>query len=244
MHSSLRLARVRAAKLVKLLARRNYRRALRSGVAASVEHSNVPFGDGIRTVVDVGASRGQFALFAATRFPEARIISFEPLPEPRAELTQLLGSRIEIHPTAVGSSPGTVPMNLSRSDDSSSILAIGEEQERIFPGTDAVGSIEVEVVTLDQSLDLPLERPCLLKIDVQGLELEVLQGAAETLANVDEALIECSFIELYQGQAMADEVVSHALGAGLRLVGVHSLIKTADGRAIQADLHFQRPSGE
>ncbi len=203
----------------------------------------MPFRSDIRTVIDVGASHGQFALFAATRFPSARLVSFEPLPEPREDIRRVLGDRVEIRPYAVGSSPGTVTMNLSRSDDSSSVLTIGDEQSQIFPGTEAVGTLDVEITTLDEAFQEPLERPCLLKIDVQGLELEVLRGATRVLAEVDEALIECSFIELYGDQAMADEVIAHALEAGLRLVGVHGLIRTTDGRAIQADLHFRRMDG-
>ncbi len=239
-HASWRLTKARARKLLALMRRRGYRQALRQGVAASVEHHSVPFGVDFRTVIDVGASRGQFALFAASRFPGARIVSFEPLPEPRAQLERVLDGRVEVMPLALGAEPGSVLMNVSRQDDSSSVLAIGEAQRRNFPGTEAIDTLEVPISTLDATLDPPPERPCLLKIDVQGLELQVLKGAGKTLAGVDEALVECSFIELYEGQAMADEVVSLMLEAGLRLAGVHGLVSTAKGEPIQADFHFKR----
>ncbi len=194
-------------------------------------------------MLDVGASRGQFALFAATNFPEARIVCFEPLPGPLDDLTRVLGDRVEVRPVAVGARPGTATMNVSQRDDSSSILPIGQKQVGEFPGTAAIASIDVEVTTLDTALEEPGERPCLLKIDVQGLELEVLKGAAETLTQVDEALIECSFVELYEGQALADEVVEYLLGFDLRLVGVHEIAYSADGSAIQADFFFRREAG-
>lgn len=239
-HAGIRLARIRAVKLSRLLTRADYRRGLRQGVAASVEHSSIPFTPGVSTVIDLGASRGQFALFAANRFPGARIISFEPQPGPMAELKKVLGDRVETRPVAVGSQPGTATMNVSASDDSSSLREIGEGQRKVFPGTGKVDTIEVEVTTLDAALPEPLARPCLMKIDVQGLELEALQGGPATLAQVDEALIECSFIELYEGQAMADEVISLMLDAGLRLVGVHGATTDASGRMVQADFHFRR----
>lgn len=243
-HAAARLARTRAAKLARLVTNRDYRRGLRRGVAASVEHSGIPFSDDVATVIDVGASRGQFSLFAATRFPQARIISFEPQAGPMSELKALLGDRVETHAVAVGSASGSATMNVSRSDDSSSLLEIGAGQRRVFPGTDKVDTLDVDVTTLDAALDqAPIRRPCLLKIDVQGLELEVLKGATKTLAQVDEALIECSFVELYEGQAMADEVVELMLGAGLRLTGVYGPTRDATGRMIQADFLFQRSTG-
>ncbi|MBK5232206.1 MAG: hypothetical protein JJE13_04400 [Thermoleophilia bacterium] len=64
-HSRFRLTLVRVRKLFRLLSDRSYWPALRQGVAASVEHSRIPLRPDIKTVLDVGASRGQFALFAA-----------------------------------------------------------------------------------------------------------------------------------------------------------------------------------
>lgn len=180
-------------------------------------------------------------LFATTEFPGAQVISFEPLAEPIAHLRRILGNRVESRQTAVGAEAGTVTINVSGRDDSSSIRKIGDEQQRIFPGTEAVEARETPITTLDEALDLPFGRPSLLKIDVQGAELDVLEGATRTLTEIDEALIECSFIELYEGQALADQVISLLLQAGFRLVGVHGLHKAANGDAIQADLHFRRP---
>ncbi len=242
-HAGLRLGRLRAVKLARLLRSRSYRQALREGVAASVEHSVIPFDEGIQTVLDVGASRGQFALFAAHRFPEARIICFEPQPGPMTELNEVLGDRVEKVPLAIGSAPGTASMNISRRDDSSSLLPIGSKQSKVFPGTESVDSLEVEVTTLDAALPDELARPCLLKIDVQGLELEVLKGATGVLPQVDEALIEGSFIELYEGQALADDVITVMKDAGLRLAGTYGKTTDADGRDVQADFFFRRLTG-
>ena len=108
---------------------------LRLGVAASVEHSRVPFASGIRSVLDVGASRGQFALFALERFPGARIVCFEPLPEARERLLRVGGNRTEVHVVALGARPGSARLQVSAADDSSSLLPIGRRQVAEFPGT-------------------------------------------------------------------------------------------------------------
>lgn len=239
-HSHFRLTWIRFQKLSRLIADRSYWPALRMGVAASVEHTGIPFRRDVQTVLDVGASRGQFALFAARNFPNSRIICFEPLPGPMSDLKRVLGPRVETHATAVGASASTAWINISARDDSSSILPIGNRQVEEFPGTAAVDSIEVPVNSLDELLTTPIERPCLLKIDVQGLELEVLKGATRTLESIDEALIECSFVELYEGQAMADEIVVLMHKTGMELSGVHEVSYSADGSAIQADFLFKR----
>jgi FkbM family methyltransferase len=230
----------KAAKAARLGTRPSFWPAARHGVAASVEHLSVPFDPGTRTVLDVGASRGQFAVLAAGLFPQARIVCFEPLPGPRAAIEKVLGDRVEIVGAAVGSRSGPASLNISARDDSSSLLPIGERQQAEFPGTGASGTAEVEVITLDEWLSTPLERPCLLKMDVQGFELAALRGATRTLASVDEALIECSFVELYEGQPLAGEVIAHMSDAGFRLSGVHGMVYSGDGSSVQADFFFRR----
>lgn len=244
LYSRLRLASVRARKLVQLAGNRAYWPALRKGVAASVEHSRIPFGEEFATVLDVGASRGQFAIFAQENFPGAAITCFEPQPGPARDLRLLLGEKVKLVDSALGPQPGTATMNVSAQDDSSSLLTIGRRQVVEFPGTHSDHTIEVPVTTLDDAIDLPIERPCLLKIDVQGYELDVLRGGVYVLRQVDVALVECSFVELYEGQALADEVIRFMLDLGFHLAGVHEIGYSASGSAIQGDFLFRRPKGE
>lgn len=232
--------RAKARKLLGLLRQPAYWPALRHGVAASVEHSGVPLGERFATIVDVGASRGQFALFALNRYPDAKVICLEPQPGPADELFGLIGDRVELIRTAVGSRPGTAKMNISAKDDSSSLLTIGARQTEEFPGTGLDHVIEVPVTTLDDAVGERIIRPCLLKIDVQGYELTTLAGATSVLGQTDVALIECSFLELYEGQASAEEVISSMREAGFRLAGIHGVTYSADGSAVQGDFLFRR----
>lgn len=206
----------------------------------SLEHQTVPFGEDFRTVIDVGASRGQFASFAAHRFPAATIICFEPLDGPADALERALGRRAEVRRVALGEAPGRATIHISARDDSSSLLPIGERQVSEFPGTAAVGTREVTVSTLDSEFPYRLARPCLLKIDVQGLEADVLKGGRELLEQVDEALIECSFIELYEGQALLPEIVTRMREAGLEEAYKSEPLVSRGGDQLQTDILFVR----
>ena len=170
---------------------------MRGGVFPSLEHVSVRFGMRFATVLGVGTSRGQSALFALARFPGAKLIRFEPLPEARETARKVLaGHDVELHGVALGSSRGQTTLHVSAQDDSSSLLPIGSQQVTAFPGTQESHEIVVAVDVLDAYLDESTARPCLLKIDVQGNELDALRGAVAGLAHVDEILVEVSFVEL------------------------------------------------
>jgi len=230
-------------KLLRLLRSRNYRVALRHGVAATIEHETVPFEHDHRSVIDVGAHQGQFSLFASVRFPRAALWAIEPLPEPRARLERVLARHpaLTVIPVAASHTRGSAPFHVSHATDSSSLLESTDANIQAFPGTEEAHVIEVRTAPLDELLDpTDLVRPCLLKIDVQGGELDVLLGAERTLRHVDEALIECSFVELYRGQALAGHVVSQMSEHGFHLAGAHAVARDAGGRRLQADLLFRR----
>ena len=225
----------------------DYRRALRHGVAASVEHEAIPLRGEFRTVIDAGANRGQFAVFAARRFPRAALICFEPLPGPRAQLQRAFGAidRLRVSDVALGPTNEDAEFHVSAADDSSSLLPIGQRQREAFPGTDQRTTMTVRVRRLDDVLRLEeLVAPVLLKIDVQGGELGVLQGAEQLLASIDAVLVEVSFVELYAGQALADEVWGHLHSHGFSCRGVWSITYGTRRECLQGDLLFARAGFE
>ena len=229
-------------KLIVLLGRGRWRHAARKGVAAAIEHRDVPFGHDFATVVDVGAHHGQFALLALEIFPRSRIFCVEPLADAvdRLRATVEPARRVTVLAAAAAAEKGRRHLHISRKTDSSSLLPILKSYVDAFPGTEEARTLEVNTKTLDSMVAERIERPCLLKVDVQGGELEVLHGAEAVLAQVDVAYVECSFVEFYRGQALADEVIATFLHCGFRLDGVYSLVRDAAGRCLQADLLFRR----
>jgi len=237
----LALARVRATKLLRLSTKRDLWPVARQGVVPALEHAHVPFSASYDVIVDVGASRGQFAWFAADRWPAARLICFEPLPDAQATLRAMLGDRITLHPAAVSDAAGQMELHVSASDDSSSLLAIGSRQVAEFPGTQETGTISVNVVRLSDVLDpADLGSNALLKIDVQGAELSVLRGAGDLLGAVADVYCECSFVELYDGQALFGDIVCFLRDQGFRVASVDNVARGAGGEALQADVLFRR----
>jgi FkbM family methyltransferase len=221
-----------------------YRRALRHGVAATVEHESIPLRSDFGTVIDVGANRGQFAVFAAHRFPLAALICFEPLPGPRSQLQRAVGmvGRLRVLDVAVGAANEDAEFHVSAADDSSSLLPIGQGQRDAFPGTQERSTMTVQVRRLDAVLAAgELAAPVLLKIDAQGGELGVIQGAEQLLPTIDAVLVEVSFVELYAGQALVDAVWERLRNAGFSCRGIWSLSYDRGGRCLQADLLFARP---
>src|SRR5262249_40580825 len=136
--------------------------------AATVEHEGQPFAASYGTVIDIGANRGQFAVFARRRWPAARLLCFEPLPGPREVLSRLAGDlgNAEVFPYALSEDEGRLMMHVTRSDDSSSLLAATPLQTEAFPDTVEIDQAPVDVRRLDELIaaaDVPA--PILMKID-------------------------------------------------------------------------------
>lgn len=196
-----------------------------------------------RSVVDVGANRGQFSLVARQCFPVATIVAFEPLAGPAARFRRVLAGepRVSLHQYALGPEEGVSTMHVSSRDDSSSLLPITPRQRSIFPGTGESGTTMVRVGRLADFVSASeLKPPALLKLDVQGYELEALRGCEELLDSFSYVYAECSFVELYQGQALADDLIAWLRRREHRLRGVYGVVYDGQGRAVQADMLFAR----
>jgi FkbM family methyltransferase len=229
-------------KLLRLAGNPAYRSALRHGVGASIEHAAVLRGLDLSTVIDVGANVGQFSLLAVTMFPRVHVEAFEPLPVPAATFRRVFDGhpRVRLHQVAIGACAQDAVMNVSHRQDSSSLLPITDRQTTVFPGTHGVGTESVTVVTLDSAIaDGVITAPALLKLDVQGFELEALKGAKRVLRRCDYVYVEVSFVELYKGQALAPEVTAFLEEEGFEVAGVHNLEHDSDGDKVQCDMLFK-----
>lgn len=235
----------RALKLAKILSVSNWRRILLAHrVAAGVEHVGVLNHLGaVDTIVDVGANRGQFALVARHCFPQAQILSFEPLSGPAAMYRAVFSgdARARLVEAAIGPEAGEAMIHLSAREDSSSLLPITDAQNGLYPGTVEVGTAVIQVARLKDYVRAEAILPkALLKLDVQGFELQALASCEDLLDRFTWIYVECSFMELYAGQAMADEVIAWLRDRGFQLRGVYHMAYNETGGAVQADFLFVR----
>jgi len=138
------------------------------------------------TALDVGANLGLYTVLLSRLVgPTGRVIAFEPDPHHFALLIKncaLNGcANVEAHNVALGT--GRSRLALRKRLLNSGANTLGNPDSRVFPT-----SVEVDVVSLDEFL--PAIRPDLVKIDVQGWEMDVLGGMQRTLAA-------CPHIALY-----------------------------------------------
>jgi FkbM family methyltransferase len=233
-----------SAKLFAILRVAPYRAAfLRHRVAATVDHQEALGALTLHTVVDVGANRGQFALFALHAFPNARIVSLEPLAEPAARFRRVFAKepRVTLHHAALGPETGQVNMHVSGHDYASSLLPITATMGQLYEGTSEVRTETVRTGPLSDFIDgSSIEKPALLKLDVQGYELEALRACGELLHKFTYVTAEASFIELYEGQVLADDLVAWLRERGYELVRSYGAVSDEHGQKIQVDMLFKR----
>jgi FkbM family methyltransferase len=229
-------------KLFKLLPYKLFRDAVLScGVAPVIEHTKILQGLNCKTVVDIGANKGQFALVSRYCFPHANIVSFEPLPRPAKIFNTVFKNdkNTVLNNVAIGPKEEKTLIHISKSDDSSSLLPISDLQEKIYPGTSEVGVATIDVAPLDCFLTMKdINSPALLKLDVQGFELDALRGCESLLSSFDSIYCECSFVELYSGQKMASDIIAWLYKRGFTLKGAYNMSYDDKGLAIQADFMF------
>jgi len=156
-------------------------------------------------VFDVGANIGFFALLAARLAgPGGRVVAFEPVPEVAgyaraAARSNALDDRVEIRTQAVGEHSGTAALHVVSEPSWSHLASRGRHP-------DTVATIDVEVVTLDGLLDAGEPAPGVIKLDVEGAEVEVLRGASRLLAEHRPALI----VELHETNAEVADLLEDA----------------------------------
>jgi len=234
---------LRLMKLIRIILDPFLFSSLLKGAAAGEEHRLILQNLNCNYVVDVGANRGQFALITRRIFPRAKIHSFEPLEEPAQIFKKIFGNdpNVTLHPYAIGRERTTATIHVTKDDDSSSMLPITKTQSGMFPGATEKETRQVTVLPLSQALGVTSIPPAsLLKIDVQGFELDVLQGCEDILDKFSHLYIECSFIELYEGQALAHQIIAWLEQRNFILSGIHNMYYEKNGTAIQGDFLFTK----
>jgi FkbM family methyltransferase len=194
----------------------------------TVEHLKALRSLGARTVIDVGANKGQFSLVARYLFPTARIYAFEPLESARHLYQSVVSGPVQMHAVALGEKKGSAKFFVTSRTDSSSLLTPGKGQDLAY-GVALSSTTTVSVERLENVVESEaLVGPVLLKLDVQLLPL------------VNFIYCEVSFVELYEQQPTAGSIVSFLDRHKFTFRGVFNLSITKEFGPTQADLLFFR----
>jgi len=140
-----------------------------------------------RVILDVGANIGVFSLAAAKRFPDAAIYAFEPSPDAYSRLVRNLD---------LNGAANVTPINRAVYSKCST-MGFSSEGSTSTGFVTGGGVLTVQTVTLDEFCSRTAIRQIgLIKIDVEGAEVEVLKGAQQTLEITDRLVAECHSAEL------------------------------------------------
>jgi len=196
-----------------------------------------------QSIFDIGANEGQFAIGASSVFPQAKIYSYEPGSAAFERLRKAFSgmARVDLNKVAVGKEVGEATLHVATSDQSSSLLTLHRNHLEAYPTIHEVAKEVVAVTTLAKELGRkqPLN-PILLKIDTQGFEFQVLQGARETLQCVQWIVIETSTRPMYHGEVLFGDISAWLEERGFAFIGPVELHVDCRGMPGQFDAVFTR----
>jgi FkbM family methyltransferase len=201
----------------------------------------------IKTIVDVGANRGQFAAEALRFFPRAHVISFEP--QPRAfEILEHFAASHPGHLTpvalALGDREGVVRMQVHVDwDFSSSLLATTALAHQLYPYQQQQTTLDVRLTTLDRYFEaspVRLEPDVLVKIDAQGYDDRVIRGGRSVFGRARACIVEINLDQLYDQQASFKDIFVLLDELDYSYVGNLDQTYAADGHVVFIDAVFLR----
>jgi len=193
------------------------------------------------TIIDVGAARGLWSLEVASIWPDASYFMIDALAENSSSLCATANSLANAtwRIAAVGATDGMVTFNVHQDLDGSTLY---EERERNLVGE----SRQLLMTTVDSLVRREgLRPPFLLKADVQGAELDVIQGARSTLADVEMVILEVLLFDFFQGRApQFARTVAEMSARGFVAWDIFGLgYRPYDGALSQADVVFVKHDG-
>jgi FkbM family methyltransferase len=190
-------------------------------------------------VYDIGAYRGGWTRLAAEVFPDAQFVLFEANRDHAGELAAS-GRRHVI--AALGASDGgTRAFHVPRAGDVTG-ASLYIENTAHYAGRN-LQVRAVEAMRLDTAVAREqLPAADLIKIDVQGAELEVLAGAAETLRSATALIVEVSFVDYNKGGPLAAQVIAAVDRLGFNCADLCEVHRSVQNFVLQLDLLFVRPA--
>jgi FkbM family methyltransferase len=198
----------------------------------------------IATILDIGANAGQFALTINSVIPTAKIYSFEPIVECFEKLKKTMANvnTFSCFNLGIGEESGELLFERNDFTASSSFLKMTSLAQEEFPKTKNTQSISVKLEPLDSVTEnLTIIEPLLIKIDTQGYEDRVLLGGEATIKRAKVVIIETSFVKLYEGQPLFDDIYNKLVSWGFSYSGaLDQMYSPINGKCLQEDSVFIR----
>jgi FkbM family methyltransferase len=192
-------------------------------------------------VIDVGASRGQFAIETREYGYSGPMVSFEPVTVVFEQLAAVASNDPlwTVHHVALGDALGELTINVASNQASSSVLPMLQQHRDAAPTVVYESSERVQAATLD-SFEIPGER-LMVKLDVQGYEDRVLDGATATLSRAALVAVELSLARLYDGQPAFLTMLNRLDELDFEIVDLDPFFyDPTDGRVLSIDAIFAR----
>lgn len=194
----------------------------------------------IDTVLDIGANVGQFGSLLRASGYQKKILSFEPVTSAYEKLVETAKSDSlwTVAPRcAVGGKTGINRINISMNTQSSSILPIMKAHTDSESRSSYVGTESVNVITLDQCKLFDRNERIYIKIDTQGFEQQVIDGASKLLKSAIGLQVELSLTALYQGQGNFISIIKQLADLDFEIWAFNqSFLDFSSGRQLQVDL--------
>jgi len=201
------------------------------------------------TIFDVGAHQGETSLLYNKTFKSPSIYSFEPFPPSFEILKSSVKSfpNIKVFNTAISNFSGQVDFHVNKSSATNSILPTSGDGKKNWGENllETVETIKINSVTIDDFVEkFKIKAIDILKIDTQGTEYEVVEGAGKTTEQNKIRLIylEIIIVSTYEGQKYLDEILSLFRNKGFRLFNLYNFTHSDKGELKQVDAIFVHKS--
>ena len=218
----------------------------------SVEQSeNARFISMLRThnvnlIFDVGANAGQFGVLLREIGFDGKIVSFEPLSDARENLLNISKNdplwQIALQ-TAIGEENGEIEIQIAGNSHSSSVLDMLDTHVRAAPDSKYIGKEKVALRTLDSIAPDYMDSNSIafIKIDTQGYETQVMNGAKKLMSQIVGLQVEISLVPLYKGQCLFDEMLKKLKNDGFELWSISTVFSDPNtAQLLQVDATFFR----
>jgi len=189
------------------------------------------------TIIDGGANNGSTTESLLQQYKSPVIHAFEPIPELVDMLKQKFSgcSNVTVHGAALGAEAKTVRFNVVNNLVSSSVLTPSALNKGIHgEKMDVRQVVEVQQVRLVDAMRDYREID-LLKLDLQGYEMEALKGCGRLLERTRIITTEIEFVALYDGQPLFGDIDVFLRAQGFRLLNLYELYTHPGGQLTAGD---------